>query len=89
MKVKFYSYIRDYTRCKEVDVKDCSTIKELLCSLCNLYGKKFENSVYKDEELSNEVIILVNGRNIYFLDQLDTSLNEDDEVTIFPVVAGG
>ncbi|HHV19655.1 MAG TPA: MoaD/ThiS family protein [Thermoanaerobacterales bacterium] len=89
MKVKFYSYIRDYTRCKAVDVSGCSTIRELLCRLCELYGKKFHDAVFKEEELSNEIIILVNGRNIHFLDQLDTSINEDDEVTIFPVVAGG
>lgn len=89
MKVKFYSYIRDYTRCKAVEVSGYSTIRELLFGLCELYEKKLQDTIFKEGELSNEVIILVNGRNIYFLDQLKTSINEDDEVTIFPVVAGG
>ncbi|HHX23599.1 MAG: MoaD family protein [Tepidanaerobacteraceae bacterium] len=89
MKVKFYSHIRETTRCKMVDITDCYTIKELLFKLSDIYGKKFQDAVFNGEELSKDVIILVNGRNIYFLNQLETVINEDDIVTFFPVVAGG
>ncbi len=34
-------------------------------------------------ELNRDVEVLVNGRNITFLDGLDTSLAVDDRVTIF------
>ncbi|MDI9568418.1 MAG: MoaD/ThiS family protein [Bacillota bacterium] len=39
--------------------------------------------------MSDRVIILVNGRNIVHLAGIDTVLGEEDEVSIFPVVAGG
>ena len=38
---------------------------------------------------SPEIIILVNGRNVVHLRRLDTPLADDDEVSIFPMVAGG
>ncbi len=36
-----------------------------------------------------EIAVLVNGRNIRFLDRLETKLCEGDEVAIFPPVYGG
>ena len=39
--------------------------------------------------LNDQIIILVNGRNVLFLNGLDTPLGADDEVSIFPMVAGG
>ncbi len=40
-------------------------------------------------ELSNSVNVFVNGRNIVWLDGLDTVLQAGDSVAIFPPVAGG
>jgi molybdopterin synthase sulfur carrier subunit len=54
-----------------------------------MYGKKFEDKVYKNQELTSEVIILLNGRHITHYDGIDTKLAKDDEISIFPVVAGG
>jgi molybdopterin synthase sulfur carrier subunit len=45
--------------------------------------------VYSGAELSDAIIILVNGRNVLYLKGLDTPLEADDEVSIFPMVAGG
>lgn len=89
MKVKYFAYIRDYTGSKEIEINHCKTLRELLLKLCGKYGKKFENKIFKGESLSNEVIILVNGRNIVHLQGLDTLLSPEDEISIFPVVAGG
>ena len=35
------------------------------------------------------MIILVNGRNILHLNGVQTPLNPDDVVAVFPMVAGG
>jgi molybdopterin synthase sulfur carrier subunit len=40
-------------------------------------------------ELRRFVNIFVNGEDVRFLDGLDTRLNEGDEVSIVPAVAGG
>lgn len=89
MKVKFFAYIRDYTKCKEIDCEYHETVEILLKKLSEVYGEKFRNKVFQGSQLSKEVIILVNGRHITHLDGIDTKLNKEDVVAIFPVVAGG
>ena len=89
MKVKFFAYIRDYTKTKEITIAHYKTLEELLLKLCEMYGKQFKNKVFKNAQLSDEVIILVNGRNIFHLQGLKTPLSPKDEISIFPVVAGG
>lgn len=89
MKVKFFAYLRDFTKTKEVDMYDCTTVLELLTSLSSKYGSKLKDKLYKNGELSNEIIILVNGRHIIHLKGINTEIKETDEISIFPVVAGG
>ncbi|MFT5872701.1 MAG: molybdopterin synthase sulfur carrier subunit [Clostridium sp.] len=89
MKVKFFAYLRDYTKTKEVDVNGCVTILELLNMLCEKYGRTLKETIFKNGELSNEIIILVNGRHIVHLKGINTEIKENDEISIFPVVAGG
>lgn len=91
MKVKYFAYIRDFTKVKECDEEYKSTVKELLHSLSNKYGEKFRNEALSQdgEELGERIIIMVNGRHVEHLDKINTKLNETDEVLIFPVVAGG
>jgi molybdopterin converting factor small subunit len=40
-------------------------------------------------QLGSWVVILINGRNMNIFDGLDTELNDNDVVAIFPPVAGG
>jgi molybdopterin synthase sulfur carrier subunit len=89
MKVKYFAYIRNYTKSKEIDFQYCKTVEELLLKLSDYYGKKFRNKIFKENVLSDEIIILVNGRHIVHLNGIHTNLNEEDEICIFPVVAGG
>lgn len=89
MKVLFFAYIRDYTKTKEVYVEHHISLRALLHKLCEMYGPKFKNKVFVGDELSDEIIILINGRNIVHLNNLDSLLCPDDEISIFPVVAGG
>jgi len=89
MKVLFFAYIRNYTGTKELEISGPDNLRDLLQKLCDLFGKEFAKKVFKGEALSDEIIVLVNGRNIHFLQNLDTPLEEDDEISIFPVVAGG
>jgi len=89
MIVKYFAYIRDYTGAKEIQIEHYKSLRSLLRELCKKYGAKFENKVFTGENLSDEIIILVNGRNIVHLESLDTKLQVDDVISIFPVVAGG
>jgi len=89
MVIKFFAYIRDYTGSKEINIDRCTTLRELLDKLCSKYGKKFSEKVFIGDRLSDDIIILVNGRHILHLQGLETSLEENDEISIFPKVAGG
>lgn len=71
---------------------DGGTIVDLLNDLGERFGEEFVRRVFEAEgrELSNQVLILVNGRHVSNLPQgLTTPLNEGDEVAIFPPIAGG
>lgn len=89
MKVKFFAHYREYTGAKEIDIKNCKTIGELLKKLSEIYGEKLSKEFFDGESLSSRVIVLVNGRNIVHLSNLNTPLKDDDEISLFPVVAGG
>jgi molybdopterin synthase sulfur carrier subunit len=91
VKLKFYAGYRSITNCKETDVSAAPDIWTLLVYLSKCYGKGFRDEIFTKDgsEISDEVIILVNGRNISFLNGKNTTLTEADIVSIFPVVAGG
>ncbi len=90
MTVKYFATIRDYTGEAERRIDEApADLRELLTALAGRYGMSFRRAVFSGTELSGAIIILVNGRNVLFLQRLDTPLEEDDEVSIFPMVAGG
>ncbi|TEB16403.1 ThiS family protein [Pelotomaculum sp. FP] len=89
MKVRFFAHIRDYTGTKEIYCGHCQTLKDLLEKLSEQYGKNFQAKVFQGENLSSEVVIMVNGRHVAHLAGLATKLNENDDISIFPVLGGG
>ena len=91
MKVKFFADYRDITRQKETEAAAAPDIRALLGGLGEIYGEPFLNkAMTRDRSLINdETIIMVNGRNICHLRGMDTPLDANDTVAIFPVVAGG
>jgi molybdopterin synthase sulfur carrier subunit len=89
MIIRFFAFIRDYTGTKETTADCCGTLRELLQSLCGRYGRRFRDNILDGDEISKDIIILVNGRHIEHLEGLETRLYEKDEISIFPRVAGG
>jgi len=90
MTVKYFATIRTYTGETERRVEDApADLRELVTALAGRYGTSFRRAVFSYDELNGEIIILVNGRNVLYLQGLDTPLKADDEVSIFPMVAGG
>jgi molybdopterin synthase sulfur carrier subunit len=90
MTVKFFATIRTYTGETARQIDDApADLRELLTALAGRYGTSFRRAVFAGAELNGEIIILVNGRNVLYLQKLDTPLGADDEVSVFPMVAGG
>jgi len=89
MKINFFANIRDITKTKSTEIEYCGTLREALLKLSEMYGEKLRKEIFDGDNISNRVIILVNGRHIAHLQGLDTVLHEQDGISIFPVVAGG
>lgn len=87
--IRYYANLRGITGKKEEEVSDSEYVSDLLEKLKKEYGDKFTSSLYRNGELIGNVIILVNGININFLEGLKTKLKNEDKIDIFPPVAGG
>ncbi len=87
--VRLYANLRDIAGKNELRI-DGSTAKEIIDRLNSTLGEKFDK-IMKDEngKLRENIIFLVNGKNIRFLSGTDTKIEGGDIIDIFPPVAGG
>jgi MoaD family protein len=72
----------------EASVEDAGTVGEVLDGLYERYDG-LRDRIAEDGDLRRFVNVYVQGEDIRFLDGLDTSVEDGDEVTILPAVAGG
>jgi MoaD family protein len=71
----------------EIEV-DGSTVGEALDAVYARY-EELRGRITEDGELRRFINVYVSGEDIRFQDGLDTPINQGDEVTILPAVAGG
>ncbi len=75
----------------EMDV-DGITIGDLLDLLCRRFGEGLKQQIFdpKTNEINQLLRVLVNGRHYTTLpDKLETQLQDNDEIALFPPVVGG
>ena len=72
----------------ETSVAGATTVGEVLDGLYDRYDGLRER-IAEDGDLRRFVNVYVGGEDIRFLDGLETSVEDGDEVTILPAVAGG
>jgi MoaD family protein len=65
-----------------------ATVGEVLDSLYELH-EELRDRIAQDGSLRRFVNVYVSGEDIRFLDGLETEVDDGDEVTILPAVAGG
>ena len=72
----------------ETAIDDASTVGDVLDGLYERYDGLRER-IAEDGDLRRFVNVYVGGEDIRFLDGLETAVEDGDEVTILPAVAGG
>jgi molybdopterin synthase sulfur carrier subunit len=93
IKVRIFAAFRDILGIKETDLQFPSniTVRSLVQTLSNKYSQgKLERQVFDESgKVQKYVKILVNGRDVDFLDGPSTQLKDGDILAMFPPVGGG
>ena len=91
MRVRFYGTLRHIVGAREVETDGMAgdTVRHVLQGLLAQYPGLKKGFLDDKGNLRLQVNLFVRGRNISFLDGLDTTFQEKDDLAIFPPVAGG
>ena len=90
IKIKFYSLLRTFIEQNEIDIiADNTSIYNVIIKIEELTNKDLRSELVEDHEIISGTIILVNGRNIFHLDKLNTVIKDGDNIDIFTPGGGG
>ena len=85
VKVSYFGHLRMKAGIKteSLQIEEGTTLGALLEAVCR--KRDIRDQLFGQSSVN----LLVNGRNMKFLDGMDTSLSDGDEVSIFPPTGGG
>ena len=100
VKVRFYTRIKEFTGESRatVDLRENSTVYDLIKKLAEKYGKPFEKYVLDSKHRIKPYIKIIakpsgkklkRGSSISMLLDSDTFLKEKRDVEIYPIIGGG
>ncbi len=89
--IKLFATLRDIAGAKEITVplENGMTARDLVRAVTAAHPELGSKILNEDGELSGLVHIFVDGRNIEWLNGLDTVISEDTDLVLIPPVAGG
>ena len=87
MKIKFYGGLRQIAGSKEQEITG-STIREVLEKIC-ADNESLYMAIFNGANLHQHVRVMVNGRDSELAGGLETPVSADDQIAIFPPIAGG
>ncbi len=91
-KVFFLSLLADIIKQKQItiSVSDNITVKDLLESIKYKFGEALKDTIFNPMgDLNKYIIILLNGKDIRLMNGLNTIINNNDEISLLPAIAGG
>lgn len=92
MEVHFFATLRDIVGGKIVffDVPTNATVLQLLNEITRKFPVLQKKLLDEKGNLHNYVHFFINGRDVRYLDKgMETQLNPEDIINIFPAVGGG
>ncbi|OLO27321.1 molybdopterin synthase sulfur carrier subunit [Alkalihalophilus pseudofirmus] len=91
MNIKVFANFREICGGKIVsmEVVDEETILNILKQLITKFPQMQEELFTETFELKPMIHVFINGKNVMYLNGLDTKVSQQDTVALFPPVAGG
>lgn len=93
MKVRFKSFgpVRRLLKEKVIDVEisDDSTVRQVVNRVVELKGEELRKLIMHNDEISGNLIVLLNKKDVETLGGIDIVVHDGDEVAILPHVQGG
>ena len=90
MKIYINAFGTDIRLKQEVSLRPASSaLRDILKALPEPEKDQLNRFINDDLSLKEGCVILVNGRNIASLDELETRIKDRDELTFTVLVAGG
>lgn len=93
VKVKSFFHLRDLLRNGEVDlqVEAGATVRDILDELIRRFGEEIRMALIDPQSgrVRPYYRVLIGGRDLHQLRDLDTPLSDGDVIALFPPVAGG
>ena len=86
--VKIPTPLRNLTENKTEIQMNGRTIIELIENLDSTYTG-IKDKILENGKLKHFVNVYVNGEDIRYIDSLETTIDNNDEISIVPAVAGG
>ncbi len=86
-----FGHITAITKGNQLEIEfPGATIEEFLIEMVKRFGKPMGGVLFPQGESFSEMLyVLVNGKNMAYLDGPRTSLKDGDIVSILPMTAGG
>lgn len=75
----------------EVSIQEGSTVKDLISWMIQTWGDKLSLHLLQpgSDQLLPHIRLMVNGRDIQFLNGVETILYDGDEFSMLPILTGG
>lgn len=93
IKVEYLGFIKNMVnkRFQELELREGTTLHELLGKLSDLYGSPFKKNVFEpgQKDVKYGFVVTINGVLMGQLKGVDTKLSEDDHVILMSLMSGG
>lgn len=73
----------------DVEVPNDSTVRQVVIRVVELGGEELRNLIMHDDDISGNLIVMLNKKDVETLGGIDIVVHDDDEVAILPHVQGG
>jgi molybdopterin synthase sulfur carrier subunit len=89
--LKLFATLRDIAGTSTITIpfEDGITVRHMIENIRNVQPELAEAILDEHGELTGLVHVMVHGRNIHWLNGLDTLVRESDQVVLMPPSAGG